>query len=216
MLTGVIVEVRDMIGYCSRRARTCHAATRRANSGYSIAEMPAAIWVLFICLLFPLLILVTTTIRASFLSACAKDAAHAAAKAKIFENSNGQPGDPPDAITTAVNQAQATAQALGGSAITIEPGDVKTEIVTSTLASPPTVTYSSQPLQPGQLDVVNNVYAIQVTVTGNVQPLVTFPKVLGDVPGLTGPIKMNAVAREMVENPQMLLAPSGGGGDEKG
>jgi hypothetical protein len=205
-----------MIGYGRSGTRTSRAVGRSAQSGYSIAEMPAAIWVLFVCLLFPLLILVTTTIRASFLSACAKDAAHAAAKAKIFENSNAQPGDPPDAITMAVNQAQATAQALGGSAITIEPGDVKTEIVTSTLASPPTVSFSSQPLQPGQLDAVNNVYAIQVTVTGNVQPLVTFPKVLGDVPGLTGPIKMNAVAREMVENPQMLLAPSGGGGGGDG
>ncbi len=187
---------------------------RRTSSGTSMAELPAAMWLLFVALLFPLMILAITSIRASFMGVCAKDAAHAASKAKVFQNANAQPGDPPDAVTLAVTTAQATAQGLGG--ITIDSQDVKTRIVISTLGSPPQVSFSDDSLAANSIDTVNNVYSVQVLVTGKAEPIIKFPDFFGSIPGLTKPLTMTAVGREIVENPQMLVQPSGGGGGDDG
>jgi len=181
-------------------------------------ELPAALSILLVGLLVPLLTLATIGIRVSFLNAAAQEAAHAASRANVFENSNPQPGDLPDAKTVARNQAQATVQALGGGGIAIDSGSgVNTTILISKITNPnpfeqPTggVTASDHMLR--SVDIANNVYSVRVTVTAKIDPIFKFPRIFGDIPGLTGPFAVSAVGQEMVEHPQSLQQRGGVGG----
>jgi hypothetical protein len=182
---------------------------RRGCSGASLAEIPAVLYILFICLLIPLIVLATITMRAAFFSSVAKDAAHAASKAGIFKYSSPPPaGSQPDAVTLALTTAKATAQALG----VVIPSDdsVKTEILANEIANPSNVTVSSDMLPAGTLDPTKFVYSVRVSVTGQIDPLLKFNSgVFGNVPGLTGPVTLSVSGEEMVENPQTLQAQAG-------
>lgn len=167
----------------------------RTISGNSIAEMPVALIVIFCGMFFPLLILGSITLRTTLMSAAIKDAAHAAAKAKTF--SSGTAAKPSAQEIAAVEAGRAAAKFSG---ITLD--NVQTGIVTTNLASKQ-VTRSTSPLT--VVDTSKNVYAIEVTARGRVEPIVRSKTgFLGNIPGLTGPMPLLMVASEMAENPQGL------------
>lgn len=167
----------------------------RKTSGSSMAEMPAALMIIFVGMFLPLFILASITLRTTLLSAAVKDAAHAAAKAKTF--ANGTP-EKPSAQEVAAEQAGATASRFGG--ITLD--NVQTGIVTTRLGTKQ-VTRSTSPLV--VVDTSKNVYAVEVTVKGRIEPIIRCETgFLANVPGLTGPMPLNMVASEMTENPQGL------------
>src|SRR5262249_43155469 len=105
----------------------------RRETGANLAEFPVAIWLLFVGLFFPLLMLAVVTFRANFLNLVAKEAAHAAAKAQTFEVGTT---DKPAAIELAKTTADQAASRFKGLAINsiktrIVITDVKTQNITS-------------------------------------------------------------------------------------
>jgi hypothetical protein len=56
-----------------------------------------------------------------------------------------------------------------------------------------------------QPDIDNNLYAYEVTVKGDVWPLLPFKgPIFGGIPGLTGPMSVSITSQKMCENTQGL------------
>src|SRR5215471_654416 len=149
-------------------ARTRRTSNWRSASGSSLAELPAALWILLVGLLVPMIILAMLSLKASFFNTVAKDAAHNASRAKIFKYpSDPPPGSPKDAVTIARDTAMAAAQALG---VKIDSADnIKTVIVETELAPPYTSTVHEDML--ATVSPSDHLYSVRVTVQGSVEPL---------------------------------------------
>lgn len=173
-----------------------HRIKNRTNSrGNTLAETPAIIFVLVLGVFFPMVVLGSITLRATFLSVTAKDAAHAAAKAKTFQTGEAEK---PSAIDIANSVIAREGPKFSG----ISASSIKTSIVSTDVTSG-SVTRSSAPLT--NVDTSRNVYAIEVAVNGKVEPIIRCETgFFGNVPGLTSPMPLTVVACEMSENPQGL------------
>src|SRR5579885_2220790 len=164
----------------SGRPRSSHKrclTERRSPRAASLAELPAAMWIMFVMVFVPMLVLASLVLKVAFFNTVAKDAAHAASRAKIFQYSGNPPaGSPPDSVTSAYTTALAAANALG---ITIAtPADVQTVIVANKISDPNVSTVYTGMLANGTLDTTSatgNVYSIRVTVQGQLSPLIPFP-----------------------------------------
>ncbi|HEY9871621.1 MAG TPA: hypothetical protein V6D08_20865 [Candidatus Obscuribacterales bacterium] len=176
----------------------------RKSRGAYMAELPVVLWLLLICVAFPLLILATVTVRISLLGAVAKDAAHAASKAETFE-SPGESGTTP-ALTLAKDTAASAASKLTGVTLVGTPETRIVVIDTSDPSKAPDVKSPNTKLQESDpIDTTRYLYQIQVAVTGEIEPLIKFNlPVFGDIPGLTQPIKTTQVGIEYFEHPQGL------------
>jgi len=165
-----------------------------------MAELPVVLWLLLVCGVIPLMIMATITMRATLLNAAARDAAHAAAKASTFEQS--EEGHP-SARQLAESTAHATASKFAG--VTIS--QVKTSIMI-TDADNPSAPSDIRTIKLRPTDVIDTskyVYSVQVEVSGYVEPLIRFTlPVFGDVPGLTKPMEMKVSGVEMFENTEGL------------
>ncbi len=173
----------------------------RRQNGSSIAELPVAIFGLFFIILFPLLDLGTIALRSATVYEAARNAAHHAGRAKTFL-SNGEDGEL-SSKSSAVAWALATAKnALAGTEIKKE--DVKLSIIGTPFDDKKyTTVTSTAPLNETQPE--NYVYQIEVQVTGKVEPLVKLNnELMGDIPGLTSPLKVSATFREFCEHPAGL------------
>src|SRR4030095_10768774 len=102
--------------------RAARLRSTRRESGAYLSEFPVAIWLLFMGLFFPLLMLAIITFRANFLNLVAKEAAHAASKAQTFQDGTV---DKPQAIELAKTTANQAASRFSGLAI----NNIKTMIV---------------------------------------------------------------------------------------
>ena len=165
----------------------------RGKRASSIPELPGALLILFLFLAFPLADLATIALNASFLIGAVREAAHAAAQAKTFE----RPLSALDPSAKQIAAIQAARNERSFRAISIT--RVQTDIAITDIRTH-AVTRRSTPLtQPA--DESKYMYAIEVTVTGHVNPLIkcSLP-LLGRVPGLTEPIPLTPRAQEFAEN----------------
>jgi hypothetical protein len=171
-----------------------------------MAEMPLALWLMVMCIAFPLLVLVTLSIRFGLFWNAAREAVQKAAQCQTYQV------DPPATIggLSAVDTAQqVTTQACSTiSGITLaSPAEVY--IIQIPLATAGTagtyVPIGPNTKLPGPADSDNNLYQIQVILKGQIAPLVALPAaVLGPIPGLTTPFPVTVKAQQQVEDVQGL------------
>lgn len=180
----------------TRRHFAASLPRTRLRKGTTVVELPLVLWVVFILIALPLIVLATTSIRYSFLLNAAREAVHAAAQCKSFQQDYS-----PDlsATTMAQNSAQKAVAAFNG--ITLD--SVTTSIIISPVDGSPITTQNSKLATAA--DPEKNVYQIEVAIAGKANPLIPLP---GDtfavIPGLTGPIALTTAAREAFENTQGL------------
>lgn len=176
-------------------------ALTRKQKGSLAAELPIALWALFMIITMPMINLATISLRSTFIVTASRDAAHSAARAKTFQ--------------TAINASNPSATQLAQQAVDQDfqkfPGvhltSVTTNIVTTSLATnvtPSITTRQSTPLsQPP--DTSANTYSIEVIVRAQADPLVMCDATLiGRIPGLSAPVDFTCASREFCELPQGL------------
>jgi hypothetical protein len=176
------------------------------SRGTSMAEMPMALWLMVMCIAFPLIILVTMSIRYGLFWNAAREAVQKAAQCQTYQI------DPPATIggSSSVNTAQqVTAQAcasISGISL-VSPAQVY--IVQVPLATAG-ASGSSTSIGPntkltGPADCDNYIYQLQVILKGQIAPLVPLPVgVFGPIPGLTMPFPITVKAQQQVEDVQSL------------
>jgi len=177
-----------------------YRVSSRTPFGTQMVELPVVLWLLLVCGAIPFIVMGAITMRATFLNAAAKDAAHAAAKAATFEAS--EPGQP-SAKQLAESTARATASRFPG--VTISKIQTSILITDADKASdPPDVRINK--LRPSEvIDTSQNVYSVAVEVSGQVEPIARLSlPVLGDIPGLTKPMELKATGIELFENAEGL------------
>ncbi|HEY9679547.1 MAG TPA: hypothetical protein V6C76_16175 [Drouetiella sp.] len=168
----------------------------RSPRGNLLIDTPIALFLFLFVFMFPFLDLATVTLRTTFLYAAAHNAAWESARGHTFQSSLD---NMPSAIQLATSSAQRTASSFGG--ITIN--SVQTRIVATDLQSL-SQTRSSAPLTV-PADASRNSYQVEVSVNGNVNPLVLYQfPFFGSVPGLTKPMNLTFTDRQFCENPQGL------------
>ncbi len=171
---------------------------KRNRKAYSIAELPVALWLTFIGLFFPLVCLITCTIRYAFLMTAAHEAAYQAAISKTYST------DISASDLSAVNSATTTANSVASDFTGITIQSVSTVILQSDTQTNTVQTYVSK--LPSPADTTRYVYMLQTTVVGSILPLVSgqSQSMFGTVPGLTAPMVVQATSRKVAENPQGL------------
>jgi len=162
----------------------------RAN-GYLIAEAPAVLMMLFMGFVFPLIGICVFGYRAAFMYFCVRDVCYRAATAASF--SSAKTGG--NTTWTTDLAAWPGVAAVGTPTYTI--------IITTPATN--TTTTSSGVLT--TVDTYNNIYFMQVTATGNIQPFLgTGWTILGaTIPGLNGAYKLQMSQQVYVENPNGLV-----------
>jgi hypothetical protein len=171
----------------------------RLQSGTTIAEMPAALWLL-ILMCFPLIIVATSSLRFGFFWNAAREAAMQAAKCQTFQTDS-------TVGISSVNTADAWANKAAGSfnGITIIP-PVNVYVMSTDVTSGVTTKGTSRTALVNAADTANNIYDIQVEINGQIEPLtrVPFAGVMGPIPGITGPFPVVVRSQYTAEVPQGL------------
>src|SRR5262249_52886745 len=138
-------------------------------SGAVMSEAAPAMWILFVGIGFPLLILATITLRVGLFWEAAKQAAQVSCQAQTFYAAPTFPANALSAVQSATTMAQNVLNAFPGCTLT-QPVEVyigSTPMATSTTSWSNT---PNTPLNPSQIDPDNNVYSIRVVLVGQVQP----------------------------------------------
>lgn len=169
----------------------------RRKIGSTLIDTPAALWLLFVLFLVPMIDLATVFLRYTFMVAASRDAAHAAAKAKTFRT------DISTSERSAINMASSAATATASSFREIRVDRVVTQMVITDLSNQ-AVTRRTTPLT-APADTGINLYEIETTVVGQINPLVNFTAgAFPGIPGLSAPVPVSVTSREFFENPQGL------------
>ena len=156
-------------------------------------------WVVFFFLFLPLLDFGTLFLRSTFLYMAVHNAARNAAKSRSFLND--VPGQ-----SSATNTANSTVNNVISMWNGVTVNSILTRIVITDVNTD-AVSFAENPLLT-PADDSNNTYQIQVTVTGKVDPLVTFNMPWfgsSGLPGLTKSMSVTMSDRQYVENPQGLV-----------
>lgn len=165
--------------------------SRERQLGYSMAELPASLWLLLIGLAFPLIIMISMSYRACFLYFASDIAAKKAAKSPTYT----------DAVANAAISLKGALKDLTG----ITPGAPVCSILVRPLSGGSLTEYKSK-LAAGAVDTSKNLYFVRTAVDADLDPLVHFdPKWLSmSVPGLTGPYHLRFNIDTYSENPSGL------------
>ncbi len=167
---------------------------RRTQTG-GFADVGGVLWFLLLCLTFPLLDLSTIGLRYTFLLGAARDAATDAAVANTFLTDSS--ASDLSAVNMAVARTNQNAKSFRG----VKLLNVRTNLLITNLTTN-AVTRQSTPLS-APADTSQNLYQIEVVVTGDVDPLLTYNnKFFGSVPGLTGPARFVVTSQSVAENPE--------------
>ena len=163
-----------------------------------MAELPLALWVLFVVLTLPMIDMATIGLRTTFLVAAAHDAVHAASRAKSF--SVAVSANDPSATQTASSQVTQDISRFREITVT----NVTTNMVITDISNGQT-TRRTTPL-PAPADINSNTYSLEVLVTANIRPLITFNAggLLPGIPGLSAPVAVTCAAQEFSEYPTGL------------
>ncbi len=178
--------------------------SRSNKRGLTITEMPVALWVIFVGFCFPLLCLLLTTIRFGLLWEAAREAADAASQAQYYADTGSTPQQ--GAVTLAQNVATNVASMFSGVALNSVHCFI---LITPTNSAGAT---SQQPWGPDMClstppDPSQNLYQIQVVLSGQIQPIITMSGgLLGPIPGLTQPYPIQIAISRVFENPPGLTS----------
>jgi hypothetical protein len=167
--------------------------------GTTIAEMPAALWLL-ILMAFPMIIVATSALRFGFFWNACRESAMQAAKCQTFLTSTSVG---PSACSTADAMSAQAAGAFTG--ITIIP-PVNVYIMSTNVNTSTTTKGATRTPLAAAADTANNIYDIQVEINGQVEPLIRVPfaGLQGAVPGITGPYPVVVRSQYTSEVPQGL------------
>jgi hypothetical protein len=172
---------------------------QRSGRGTTMAEMPAALWLL-ILMAFPLIIVATSAMRFGFFWNACREAAMQAAKCQTFQTDSA-------VGISSINTADSWAAkaASGFSGITIVP-PVNVYILQTNVVSGTTTKHTNRTALAAAADTDNNIYDIQVELNGQIEPLfrVPFAGIAGPIPGLTGPYPVVVRSQYTSEVPQGL------------
>ncbi len=163
----------------------------RRQRGYSVAELPAVLWIILVGLLFPLIIMTSMGYRATILYFGSDSAVRKASKAPTF--------------TDAQSRANATLTANLASFSGISSITPTLFVLVKPLSGGSPVTFPGK-LAAGSVDTSKNIYFLLMRVDADIDPLVRFDtKWMGMViPGLTGPYSLRLKVESYVENPNGL------------
>lgn len=191
-----------LVGYkmpASVKTVSRSSGVRNEHAG-SIAELPVAIFILFMILLLPLIDLSVIAFRTSFIHSACQNAVHAAARAKTFKE-NSSTGEL-SSVNIAKRDALAT-KSNGLAGVNFSDSDIKVFIVgTPTKQNKPPVRTEQPVAEVYQKDYL---YQVEVSVSGTVDPLITLSdNLFGQVPGLTMPFPVQATYRQFSEHPSGL------------
>jgi len=161
----------------------------RKSRGGTIAEMPAAMWLVFMGLLIPFIGLMTFGYRVSLAYFGVRDAALQAAK------------------TTSYTNASAKALAVWGADNNAWTGVTGTQLTTYAVIHP--LSGAAETAQASPLTTVDtnlNLYFVRVTAISSVKPVVTngYNWWGVSVPGFNAPISLSNTYQVYFENPQGL------------
>lgn len=178
---------------------------RKKRVGTSIAEAPLALWIIILGMTFPLIILVMTSVKFGFFWNAARDACKQACQAQTFEVASATGA--PSAVDTANTVATAAAASFSG--ITIVPPIqvyiIRTDLVTNADEKLPV---PNQRLLGGNAppDPDRYYYAIQVELDGMIDPLLSHPGLMDNlpIPGLTTSFPVRVTSQQPFENIQGL------------
>jgi hypothetical protein len=182
----------------------------RKRRGALAAEYVATMYVLFLFIFFPVLNFGTCGLRAFFLWFCCNQATMLAAKAKTFNTLIYVPavtGTPyPGAFATAQARAAQVQSMFPGVYWTVSTTNPEVDIILSPIAGGGG-TYQRHvgpaPLGLGNIPDVNTyVASIQVTINGQVDPLIPVPWF--GIAGLTSPMFLTVSSQAEFENPPGL------------
>jgi len=170
--------------------QTYHRLCSR-KKGYSLAELPVALWVIFIMFLFPLAIMASLGYRAVILYYGVNSATQRAAKSPSFTEAQANAAAVITACTANFPNIKASAPV---ESIQIKP------------LSGAAPKFSTTKLAPGSVDINNNLYFVVTQVDADLDPLVQFNGGwMGlNIPGLTGPYHLQYRMEAYCENPNGL------------
>lgn len=168
------------------------------QSGSYMVEMVVVPFVLLFALALPILDLVTTTMRVTFLWANARDSAFYAAKAKSYSTDISAT----ELSATNVARKLAYLEAAAFTGVTID--SVETAILVTDVNTKQTSSQQTKLTTAPNSD--QYIYQIEVTINGKVRPLLLFSsKFFGSVPGLSDWISVTVRSKEYCEYPQGLM-----------
>jgi hypothetical protein len=168
----------------------------RHQTGSSMLEMPAMLWISIIVMLMPMLSLATITLKSALMNAAVQDGVFLAAKAKTFQVGTS---DKPAAMALAEGTVRGNAKKFQG----LNVANVETDIIITPVAGGPPTRSPNKLTTPA--DTSRFIYQIETIVRGEIQPLFQVnPNIVGSIPGVSAPVLITYSAREMAENPQGL------------
>lgn len=164
---------------------------RLRKGGYSLAEMPLMLWLVFIMFLFPLAIIASLGYRAVILYYGVDSASHKAAKAPSFT----------EAQTNAAAVLTACTKDFSGITATAPVESIQIKPLSG--AAP---TISTTKLAAGSVDTSKNLYFVVTQVDADLDSLVQFNGGwMGlNIPGLTAPYHLQYRMEAYCENPNGL------------
>jgi hypothetical protein len=170
--------------------RFYRSAKSRSNNGNLLAEMPAGLYLLFIGIGLPMLVMASMFTRSFLLYQATIDSCKKASRAASFTEAKAK-------ATAVFNENAAAWSGVSGTpdfAVLVKPlGAGASQVKTS-------------PLPHDSIKVSENVYLARVVVQGQVEPLVR----IGDtwqgmsIPGLTSPYPLEVNYVSYFENPSGL------------
>jgi hypothetical protein len=164
-----------------------------------MAELGPALFLLFIILFFPLVCLGTLGMRYTFLIMTVRQAARDASRCRTFQNNSGTNLSSKNAaiatVTNWFSHFPGVKLANNNTAT-----DIRTYIQIYN-RNTNAITFSNVALTQAQLNTTNNWYNIGVSITATVEPLFENNQAkFGNIPGLTAPFPVTAVAAAVCEN----------------
>jgi len=169
--------------------------SKRRLRGTSIAELPLAMWVIFIGIGMPLLSLTLITVRYGMFVEAARQAADVACSTQTYGAGSG-------AVYSAYNTASSIAAVFPG----VNMYDCKCWIIVTPLygSGPAQVIGPNTPLTT-PADPSQNLYQIRVDLKGYIQPILAMPlPEFINIPGLSIPIDAQVSSTRVFENPPGL------------
>jgi hypothetical protein len=170
-----------------------------------MAEAPAAIWIVFVGIGLPLIILASLALRFGLFWEAAKQAAQVSCQAQTFQANPAFPANALSASNSAYITANNTIQAVGGCSlnqVNVYIGSTPMNSLTTTWLN---AGAPNQPISPSLIDTDQNVYSIKVVLVGQVNPLITFNlPYFGNIPGITQPLPASVAEERVFENPMGL------------
>lgn len=171
--------------------------TYRKNNGSYIADFGPALFILVISVFFPLTNLVSISLRTALVNNAVQQTAAAASRCKTFTANVSSTELSSQSLATATFSSLASK--IGGFSTT----NVQTAIIVTNIGSGVSTVQTTKLSAPADTNV--NVYAIRVTATGTVSPLVSCnASLFGSIPGLTTPLTFTSRASSYSESTQGL------------